>query len=67
MILLKTEKNSTAKDEKRDSDGDNDTPSPCEEEKQSSTPEADEVTHQGSMIVDATCCPVNIPYPTDLR
>ncbi|TFH94594.1 hypothetical protein ACTML9_07140 [Porphyromonas levii] len=19
------------------------------------------------MIVDATCCPVNIPYPTDLR
>lgn len=67
LILLETEKNSTAKDEKRDSDGDNDTPSPCEEEKQSSTPESDEATHQGSMTVDATCCPVNIPYPTDLR
>ena len=36
------------------------------EESQSSTTNKENITHQGTLIVDATACPQDISYPTDL-
>lgn len=66
--MIQLQKASTAKPEtkKDSSDDDDDDPSGMSTNQRDSNLKKKEQTHQGKLLIDATCVPANITYPTDI-
>jgi len=63
IVKIKTRIEDKRKKEETGTDFSKDSGSQPEESK----PESEEIRHQGRVIIDATVCPQNIAYPTDLN